>query len=175
MSGQVLGIVPARLASTRLPRKPLYPLLGRPLIEWVWRRVEEMSVLDHGGPKAQIYVEGLDAPLFFAQVRDAMAFLKSPERDRRVRMSYVSDMGVAENWDTPGIDNWTPAPEAHFVIEAGVRGGMGAPEVVPFARREDAEAFATRYGGRIVTLDDIPDEAVLGAVDPEADLQEPSG
>ena len=26
MSGQVLGIVPARLASTRLPQKPLYPL-----------------------------------------------------------------------------------------------------------------------------------------------------
>lgn len=47
MSGQVLGIVPARLASTRLPNKPLYPLLGRPLIEWVWRRVERMSVLDY--------------------------------------------------------------------------------------------------------------------------------
>lgn len=47
MSGQVLGIVPARLASTRLPNKPLYPLLGRPLIEWVWRRVASMSVLDH--------------------------------------------------------------------------------------------------------------------------------
>ena len=46
MSGQVLGIVPARLASSRLPNKPLYPLLGRPLIEWVWRRVEAMSVLD---------------------------------------------------------------------------------------------------------------------------------
>ncbi|MDP2955634.1 MAG: 3-deoxy-manno-octulosonate cytidylyltransferase [Longimicrobiales bacterium] len=46
MSGQVLGIVPARLASSRLPRKPLYPLHGRPLIEWVWRRVEAMSVLD---------------------------------------------------------------------------------------------------------------------------------
>lgn len=47
MTSRVLGIVPARLASTRLPRKPLYPLLGRPLIEWVWRRVETMSVLDH--------------------------------------------------------------------------------------------------------------------------------
>ena len=42
-----MGIVPARLASTRLPNKPLYPLLGRPLIEWVWRRVERMTVLDH--------------------------------------------------------------------------------------------------------------------------------
>ena len=46
MSSRVLGIVPARLASTRLPNKPLYPLLGRPLIEWVWRRVEGMGVLD---------------------------------------------------------------------------------------------------------------------------------
>lgn len=46
MSTPVLGIVPARLASTRLPNKPLYPLLGRPLIEWVWRRVEDMTVLD---------------------------------------------------------------------------------------------------------------------------------
>jgi len=47
LSSRVLGIVPARLASTRLPNKPLYTLLGKPLIEWVWRRVESMKVLDH--------------------------------------------------------------------------------------------------------------------------------
>jgi len=46
MSGRVLGIIPARLASTRLPNKPLFPLLGHPLVEWVWKRVEGMSVLD---------------------------------------------------------------------------------------------------------------------------------
>lgn len=46
MKPRVLGIIPARLASTRLPRKPLFPLLGRPLVEWVWRRVSEMRVLD---------------------------------------------------------------------------------------------------------------------------------
>ena len=46
MSRRVLGIVPARLASTRLPNKPLYPILGRPLIEWVWRRVRAMEVMD---------------------------------------------------------------------------------------------------------------------------------
>jgi 3-deoxy-manno-octulosonate cytidylyltransferase (CMP-KDO synthetase) len=34
-----LGVIPARLGSTRLPRKPLHRLAGRPLIEWVWRRV----------------------------------------------------------------------------------------------------------------------------------------
>ncbi|MEK9500187.1 3-deoxy-manno-octulosonate cytidylyltransferase [Gaopeijia maritima] len=39
-------MIPARLASTRLPDKPLVSLLGRPLIEWVWRRAHAMSVLD---------------------------------------------------------------------------------------------------------------------------------
>ena len=47
MTKSVLGIVPARLASTRLPNKPLYPILGRPLIEWVWRRVAQLASLDH--------------------------------------------------------------------------------------------------------------------------------
>lgn len=42
----VLGVVPARLESTRLPRKPLQPILGRPLLEWVWRRVSAMRVFD---------------------------------------------------------------------------------------------------------------------------------
>ncbi len=38
MTRPVLGVIPARLGSTRLPRKPLHSLAGRPLIEWVWRR-----------------------------------------------------------------------------------------------------------------------------------------
>lgn len=31
----VLAVIPARLASTRLPRKVLRPLLGKPLLQWV--------------------------------------------------------------------------------------------------------------------------------------------
>lgn len=46
MKSRTLGVIPARLGSTRLPDKPLFPILGRPLIEWVWRRVEAMRVLD---------------------------------------------------------------------------------------------------------------------------------
>jgi 3-deoxy-manno-octulosonate cytidylyltransferase (CMP-KDO synthetase) len=42
----VLGVIPARLGSERLPRKPLHRLAGRPLIEWVWRRVSGFGVLD---------------------------------------------------------------------------------------------------------------------------------
>jgi 3-deoxy-manno-octulosonate cytidylyltransferase (CMP-KDO synthetase) len=39
-------VIPARLASTRLPRKPLIPIAGRPLIEWVWQRMSRSPALD---------------------------------------------------------------------------------------------------------------------------------
>lgn len=42
----VLGVVPARLASTRLQRKPLQPLAGVPLVVRVAARVREIGLLD---------------------------------------------------------------------------------------------------------------------------------
>ncbi|HKP75679.1 MAG TPA: 3-deoxy-manno-octulosonate cytidylyltransferase [Longimicrobiaceae bacterium] len=46
MTSRVLGVIPARLGSSRLPRKPLHPIAGRPLIEWVWRRARACGVFD---------------------------------------------------------------------------------------------------------------------------------
>lgn len=46
MAAGVLGVIPARLSSQRLPDKPLHPLAGRPLIEWVWRRVSAFGLFD---------------------------------------------------------------------------------------------------------------------------------
>jgi 3-deoxy-manno-octulosonate cytidylyltransferase (CMP-KDO synthetase) len=43
---RVLGVIPARLSSVRLPRKPLHPIAGRPLVEWVWRRALDSRVFD---------------------------------------------------------------------------------------------------------------------------------
>src|SRR5690606_10144041 len=40
-----LGVIPARIGSERLPRKPLVPVAGKPLIEWVWRAVAAIPVL----------------------------------------------------------------------------------------------------------------------------------
>jgi 3-deoxy-D-manno-octulosonate cytidylyltransferase len=45
-NGRVLGVVPARLGSHRLPRKPLLSIAGRPLIAWVWENVAALDVLD---------------------------------------------------------------------------------------------------------------------------------
>ena len=133
----------------------------------------QMNVLEHGGPKAQIHLEGQPAPIFFAQVRDAVAYIKSPERYARILAIYVSDMGTADDWKNPGTDNWIASETAHFVVGARVAGGMGAPEVVPFANPEAAGAFSRRYGGEVLAMTEIPDDAVLGPVDPDMELEVP--
>jgi 3-deoxy-manno-octulosonate cytidylyltransferase (CMP-KDO synthetase) len=33
---KILGVIPARLGSTRLPRKVLRLIAGKPMVEWVW-------------------------------------------------------------------------------------------------------------------------------------------
>lgn len=46
MTGLTLAVIPARLGSTRLPRKPLHIIAGRPLVEWVWQRVRSLPLFD---------------------------------------------------------------------------------------------------------------------------------
>jgi 3-deoxy-manno-octulosonate cytidylyltransferase (CMP-KDO synthetase) len=45
-ANRIAGIIPARLASTRLPRKVLRTLCGRPMIEWVWRAAQASGLMD---------------------------------------------------------------------------------------------------------------------------------
>ena len=43
---RVVGIIPARLASTRLPNKPLLDIAGKPLIQRVYERAKSVKSLD---------------------------------------------------------------------------------------------------------------------------------
>ena len=43
---RVVGIIPARLASTRLPRKVLLPIAGKPMLAWVHEAAQSAGVLD---------------------------------------------------------------------------------------------------------------------------------
>lgn len=125
----------------------------------------QMALSDMGGPKAQVHFEGMPDPIFFAQVRDGVAFLKEPEKMMEISAFYVSDMSHAPSWDAPGAENWTNAWDAFYVVGAAVSGGMGAPELAPFSRHADALAFAADHGGVVMQLADIPVDAVLGAVE----------
>ena len=134
----------------------------------------QMNVLEHGGPKGQIHLEGYPAPLFFAQVRDLVAYMKSPERDAQITAVYVSDTGKAASWDDLGEGNWILANDAQFVIGANVAGGMGAPEIVPFGDAASAKPFLDKYGGRLLPFTEIPDDAALAPVDLSQTLETPS-
>jgi copper chaperone NosL len=126
----------------------------------------QMHLLEHDGPKGQVHLQGLPgAPLFFSQVRDTVAYLRLPEQSDRVLAVYVSDMGApGATWADPGAANWIDAKTAHFVAGADVAGGMGAPELVPFADLDSAQAFMAKHGGRILGLAEIPDALVIAPV-----------
>lgn len=127
----------------------------------------QMNLLEHEGPKAQVHLEGLPgAPLFFSQVRDAVAYARLPEQSHPILAIWVNDMGApGATWAEPGAENWIDAASAHYVVgAAGIEGGMGAPELVPFAREEDAAAFVREKGGRVLELAAIPDAMVIAPV-----------
>ena len=128
----------------------------------------QMNVLEHEGPMAQIHLKGQPAPIWFTQIRDAVAYTRMPEETAEITAIYVSDMGRAANWANPGADNWVDADKAVFVIGSARTGGMGAPEAVPFGAQANAEAFVAENGGEIVSLADIPDDYVLSPVDTAA-------
>jgi 3-deoxy-manno-octulosonate cytidylyltransferase (CMP-KDO synthetase) len=43
---RIAGVIPARLGSTRLSRKVLRPIAGRPMVEWVWRAAQASELMN---------------------------------------------------------------------------------------------------------------------------------
>ena len=44
-TGEALGVIPARYASTRFPGKPLALLAGKPMVQHVWERARQARAL----------------------------------------------------------------------------------------------------------------------------------
>lgn len=141
MSPRVLGIVPARLASTRLPNKPLYPLLGRPLIEWVWRRVEQMTILD-----AAVVATDSEAVAEVCRALGAPVELTSPEHpsgtDRVAEVAAMpryAEYEVIANiqGDEPLLKERHLAAAVELVCEAGWDIGTCATPLMGEEARRD--------------------------------------
>lgn len=126
----------------------------------------QMDLLNHDGPKGQIHLDGMGAPLFFSQVKDAIAYFHMPEQNFAVQVMYVQDMANAKDWSQPGA--WIPAVEAYYVIDSDQMGGMGAPEFVPFSEEKAATEFMEAHGGRLLHYAQIKAEDVLGSTETTA-------
>ncbi|MDF0602431.1 nitrous oxide reductase accessory protein NosL [Psychromarinibacter sp. C21-152] len=125
----------------------------------------QMDLLTHDGPKGQIHLDGMAAPLFFSQVKDAIAYLHMPEQAHAVVATYVQDMAGADSWAEPA--GWVEVSEAVYVIGSDRMGGMGAPEFVPFSDEAAARAFVVDHGGALRRFDEIAAADVLNTAPPE--------
>jgi len=68
MMHKVLGVIPARLESTRLPGKPLREICGRPMVAWVYENARQAECLDHlliatDSPEVESYCRGHSIPV----------------------------------------------------------------------------------------------------------------
>lgn len=72
-----IAVIPARLNSSRFPRKPLAPIHGRPMIEHVFRRTQLCHSLDG------VYVATCDAEIFNAVTKaGGQAIMTRPDHER---------------------------------------------------------------------------------------------
>lgn len=122
-----------------------------------------MIVADHEGPKGQVILQNRTGALWFSSVRDTLAFTRLPEEIDPVAAIYVSDVSRAVSWEHPGAEAWVEIHDAVYVVGSTRKGGMGAPEIAPFSERSDAKLFVEQFGGEILTLSEVPDDALLGA------------
>jgi 3-deoxy-manno-octulosonate cytidylyltransferase (CMP-KDO synthetase) len=116
----VLGVIPARLGSSRLPRKPLLPLAGEPLILVVTRRIAELGVCDR-------LVVATDAREIASVVTDAgfEAVMTSPDHASGTER-------VAEVVAKPSFSSFTfilnVQGDEPFVAAAAIRGALSCLE-----------------------------------------------
>jgi len=116
----VLGVIPARLGSSRLPRKPLLPLAGEPLVVRVTRRVTEMRACDR-------VVVATDAKEIAATVERAgfEAVMTSPEHQSGTER-------IAEVIDKKEFSDFTfilnVQGDEPFVAPAAIHGALACLE-----------------------------------------------
>ena len=74
---KIVGVIPARMGSSRFPGKPLAPILGRPMIEHVYRRTALCRTLE------AVYVATCDNEIRSAvEAFGGKAIMTSPEHQR---------------------------------------------------------------------------------------------
>ena len=123
-----------------------------------------MTIIDHYGPKGQIHLNKQSETIWFASVRDTIAFTLLPEESKDIAVIYVSDMSSINSWNAINNIEWIDAKNAFYVIGSSKFGGMDTPETIPFSAEENAKNFIREYGGKIVNFSDIPKRYVLGIV-----------
>lgn len=101
---QIAGIIPARLASTRLSRKVLREICGRPMVEWVWRGAVSSGLMD-----PVVVATDSEEVAAVCRARDIPIVMTSPEcasgsdRVREAARTVDADVYVNIQGDEPTL------------------------------------------------------------------------
>ncbi|MCC6927399.1 MAG: 3-deoxy-manno-octulosonate cytidylyltransferase [Gemmatimonadaceae bacterium] len=120
----VLAVIPARLGATRLPRKPLRLLGGRPLIVRVWERVVAMQV-------APTVVVATDAQEIAEAVRQAGGTAVLTAATHRSGTDRIAEVAARPEYALHDVILNVQGDEP-FVSEAAVRGALAMVAVERF-------------------------------------------
>lgn len=154
-------LLPAFAVSCSQQQAPLTPPVPREVSSDSVGHFCGMLLVEHPGPKGQIFLSGQPEPVWFASVTETFAFTMLDEEPKNIAAIYVTDMGRAGSWEKPGPGTWIDAKKAVYVIGGRLHGGMGASEAVPFADPQQARRFAAQDGGRIVSFEAMPRSYIL--------------
>lgn len=117
-----------------------------------------MLISNFTGPKAELFRKGItqadgNAVKKFCSTRDMFSFYLDPENKRNVTSILVHDMSKAP-WDAPKDEFFIDARTAWYVIGSSQTGAMGKT-LASFSKQTDAEAFASEFGGRVISFEQI--------------------
>jgi 3-deoxy-manno-octulosonate cytidylyltransferase (CMP-KDO synthetase) len=104
---RIAGVIPARLSSTRLSRKVLRVIAGRPMVEWVWRAAQASGLMD-----PVVVATDSDEVAAVCRERGVPVAMTSPDcasgsdRVREVALKIDADIYVNIQGDEPTL---TPA------------------------------------------------------------------
>lgn len=145
---RVAGVIPARLGSTRLSRKVLREIAGRPMVEWVWRAAAASGRMD-----PVVVATDCDEVAAVCRERGMRVAMTSPEcasgtdRVYEVARQIDADIYVNIQGDEPTLTAEFFGPLLDLFVRPEVEVGTLAVRCLP-------EEFANPNAVKVVTARD---------------------
>ncbi|PCI67573.1 MAG: nitrous oxide reductase accessory protein NosL [Gammaproteobacteria bacterium] len=119
-----------------------------------------MLITRFDGPKGELFrKEQGDTVFKFCSTRDMFSYYLDPENKRNVSQILVHDMSKMP-WETVNDEYFIDAKKAWYVIGSKKTGAMGKT-LASFGEQSDAQAFADKFGGRVITFEQIDFDALM--------------
>ncbi|MGO9272389.1 MAG: 3-deoxy-manno-octulosonate cytidylyltransferase [Terriglobia bacterium] len=162
MTNRVIGVIPARLESTRLSRKLLRPILGNPMLTWVYRRARQSRCLDDllvATDSEEILAHcrenGIPATMTSAEHRSGTDRIFEVMTQRAARLDNSSESGP----DAAGSSRDVAETQGESAVYVNIQGDepMIAPEhlellLQPFRPLGPLRPFREDAGAQVSTL-----------------------